>query len=300
MKRERRGRRKSAWSYFINPSQRSVNFQRGILDSMVRMMAKTPEKARCEKLTLGKVPAEAINGWAHEDGRTLLYLHGGGYMMGSIHTHRPLASILARLSKSRGIIIHYRRAPAHRFPAALEDARTAYHEILAQGVAPEKIAIAGDSAGGGLCMALLFSLRDAGEPLPACAYLLSPWLDLYNCNKSVEFEKTGRRRPSDRYVKYLALLYAGRQDRKNPLISPAFGYFHYLPPLLIQTARLELLRHEVAETAKKAREQGVDVTLNLYNSDVHVLQGLAGVSQLGRSLVREGGEFLKKHLEGDE
>lgn len=297
MKPERKRPRKTAWRFIVNPGQRSVNFQRRLTNYMFRVMGKTPEKAKCKKLSLGNLRAEAITGWAHEDGRTLLFLHGGGYMTGSIHTHRPLAAILSHLTKSRGVIIDYRRAPEHRFPAALEDAKIAYLELLSQGVAPEKIVIAGDSAGGGLSLALLLSLRDAKEPLPACAYLMSPWLDLNNNGQSAPFEKIGKPRLWERYLHYMALMYAGNQDRTNPLISPAYGDFHSLPPMLIQTAQKEVLRHEAILTAQKARLQGVDVTLNLYDSGVHALQNYARVSDLGMSLVKEGAIFLKAQLE---
>ena len=281
----------------FNNSPQSVRFQRFMLDSIVKTLGKTPKKAYIKKAAMENVPAEIITGWSHSDGRTLLYLHGGAYMMGSIDTHRPLASALCRMASARGVIIGYRLAPEHPFPAALEDALTAYGSILAWGVRPEKIVVAGDSAGGGLTLALLLILKQKGLPLPAGVYCMSPWTNLYQCNKSGQFKRTGIQHRQDRYVRYASDLYAAGIDKKNPLISPAYGDYEGLPPILIQAARGELLRCDAREVAERAKAHGVDVTLQIYESRIHVLQGLAGRSSLGRSLLLRGGEFLFDCLE---
>ncbi|MBU2489100.1 MAG: alpha/beta hydrolase [Proteobacteria bacterium] len=285
------------WRTLVNPGPRSIRGQRLFLESMARLLGKTPKKAQCRRCRLGGVTAEEITGWAHEDGRTLLYLHGGAYMMGSIRTHRPLASIVSRLARARGVIIGYRLAPEHPHPAALEDALAAYRALLDQGTDPARMAVAGDSAGGGLTLALLLALRDAGDPLPAAAYCMSPWTDLTQWKKSVEFERTGQPCRTDLYLRYVARLYAAGADTAHPYVSPALGDYTGLPPLLIQAAREEALRDDAARVAQKAREAGVPVTLNLYAGSTHVLPALGGINDQGRGLLREAAGFLKTHME---
>ncbi|SHI85449.1 Acetyl esterase/lipase [Desulfatibacillum alkenivorans DSM 16219] len=281
----------------FNDSPQSLWFQRFMLDGIVKTLGRTPQKAKIIKTRIESMPAEIITGWAHTDGRTLLYLHGGAYLMGSISTHRPLASALCRITSARGVIIDYRLAPEHPFPAALEDALLAYGAILASGVKPEKIVIAGDSAGGGLTLALLLALKQKSLPLPAGAYCMSPWTNLYECNKSGQFQRTGVKHRQDRYVRYASDLYAAGSDKKNPLISPAYGDYAGLPPILVQAAKGELLRCDARETVERAQAHGVDAALEIYNSRVHVLQGLAGRSGLGRSLLIRGGRFLADRLD---
>ncbi|MBI9075150.1 MAG: alpha/beta hydrolase [Desulfatibacillum sp.] len=281
----------------FNSSPHSIWFQRFMLDSIAKSLGKTPKKARVKKTRMEGIPAEIITGWAHPDGRTLLYLHGGAYMMGSIDTHRPLASAISRMTSSRGVLIDYRLAPEHPYPAALEDALTAYGAILADGVAPDKIVLAGDSAGGGLTLALLLALKQRELPLPAAAYCMSPWANLHQCNKSGQFKRTGVKHRQDRYVRYASDLYARGEDKRNPFISPVYGDYSGVSPLLIQAARGELLRNDSRDVADRAKAHGVDVTLKIYDSKIHVLQGLAGRSGLGKSLLLEGGDFLKSHLE---
>ncbi len=275
----------------------SIAFQRFVLDGIAQSLGKTPKTAKVRKGAIGGIRAEFIEGWANPDGRTLLYLHGGAYMMGSIATHRPLASVFSRISQSRGVLIDYRLAPEHPFPAALDDALVSYEALLDSGVNPKKIALAGDSAGGGLVLSLLQAIRQNNLVMPAAAFCMSPWTDLYNCNKSGQYRRTGQRHRQDLFVKYASRLYAGCQDKQNPLISPIFGDYAGLPPLLIHAARGELLRNDARDLAKKAQDQGVDVTLNMYPGKLHVLQGFAGRSELGKSLIMEGGAFLKKHLD---
>ncbi len=154
----------------------SIEEQRAGYEQLARMF-QLAEDVRCEPVDAGGVPAEWIEAPGVADEHVIFYLHGGGYMIGSINTHREMISRLSRASGARALVIEYRLAPEHPFPAAVEDATTAYRWLLSAGVDPARLVIAGDSAGGGLTVATLVALRDTGDPLPAAAVCLSPWVD---------------------------------------------------------------------------------------------------------------------------
>ncbi|MBW1990158.1 MAG: alpha/beta hydrolase [Deltaproteobacteria bacterium] len=286
------------WKALVNESPRSVRGQRLLLETTARFLGGTPKKARCRRISLSGVRAEEIRGFAHPDGRTLLYLHGGAYMMGSINTHRPLASILSRLARARGVIIDYRLAPEHPHPAAVDDALESWRALLEQGTDPQKALFAGDSAGGGLVLATLLAAKDAGLPLPGGAYCISPWTDLSTWRKSPSCVYKGVPRRVDYYLRYVGRMYTRGADPSHPYVSPVFGDYRGIPPLLIQAAEGEVLAKDAARVAEKAREAGVDVTLNLYPGNVHVLPALAGRSEEARALLKEAREFFLRRLEG--
>jgi acetyl esterase/lipase len=256
-----------------------------------------PKAAKAVPGVINGVRVEEITGWEDSSGKTLLYLHGGAYCMGSIATHRALACKVSRIARARGVVIEYRLAPEHPHPAALDDALAVYRGLVARGVDPKRLAVAGDSAGGGLALALLLALRDAQDPLPAAAYLMSPYTDLATSDKSLLFELKGVRHRVDYYLRYVSRMYAGGQDRTNPYISPLHGDFSGLCPFLIQTAEAEALRHDARGVVDKAREKGVDARLTLYSGTTHVLPAMAGRSDEGRRLFKEAGAFLREHLE---
>ena len=203
-------------------------------------------------------------------GRVLLYLHGGGYVLGSLNTHRSLVGSLAERCQCAALTINYRKAPDHPFPAALQDARRAYRWLLRQGHVPSSIILAGDSAGGGLALALLLSLRDAGQPLPAAAIGLSPWTDLV-------LPLTTLRRVAREEAQLLEALqirhwgqaYARRTPLAHPLLSPSQADLHGLPPLLLQISDAEVLYDNVLGFAAKARAAGVAVTVQEFAGLVH-------------------------------
>ena len=205
--------------------------------------------------------------------RTILYLHGGGYVIGSIETHRATVARLALASQADALIVDYRLAPENPFPAAVEDAEIAYQWLLDQGVAPNEICVAGDSAGGGLSLALLMQLRDKRRPMPAAAVLLSPWTDLAFSGMSHLTHKSADPIIALEGAMLAARHYLGEANPTDPLASPLYGNFKGLPPLLIHVGSNEILLDDSTRVAEKARAAGVDVTFKLWPDLPHVFHG---------------------------
>ncbi|TGE28043.1 alpha/beta hydrolase [Hymenobacter metallicola] len=223
-----------------------------------------------DSLQIEGLAAEWIRPEIADSRRVLLYLHGGGYVLGSLNTHRSMVGALAQRCGMQALAIDYRKAPEHPFPAALEDALLAYRWLLGQGYAAHNIIVAGDSAGGGLMLALLLALRDQHLPLPAAGIGLSPWTDLVLPTSTI-------RRVADeeiQLVEALAIrgwggLYAGDVPLTSPLVSPVRARLHELPPLLLQTSDAEVLYDDVLAFAAKATKAGVPVTLQSFSGLVH-------------------------------
>ncbi len=230
-----------------------------------------PWRVHLESVAIdGRLPAEWLRPPGAHPRRVLLYLHGGGYVVGSLNTHRSLVGRLAQCCGVGALSVGYRMAPDHPFPAALDDARRAYRWLRRQGHAPHDIVVAGDSAGGGLALALLLWLRDAGQPLPAAAVGLSPWVDL------APPLRTLRRAAQEETRLFEALqmrtwgpLYAYRTALAHPLVSPARADLHGLPPLLLQVSDAEVLYDDVQRFAAKARAAGVPVVVEVFEGLVH-------------------------------
>jgi acetyl esterase/lipase len=230
-----------------------------------------PADVHCQPVSAEGVAAEWIEAPGADAG-VILYLHGGAYALGSIDTHREFIARLARAVRMRGLAINYRLAPEHPFPAALEDSATAYDWLLAQGVEPSRIIIGGDSAGGGLALAALVALRDAGKPLPAGAVCISPWTDLTLSGASIQSKAHADCVLDADSLEMYAKLYAGERDRTTPLISPLLADLSGLPPLLIQVGTDEILLDDARRCADKARQAGVDVALQIWDEMFHVFQ----------------------------
>lgn len=228
------------------------------------------------------------------DGRTLLYLHGGGYIVCSPATHRGL---IARMAAAAGVVavaVDYRKAPEHPFPAGIDDCLAAYHALIEEGVDPAKLVIAGDSAGGGLVLAVLQRLREDGATLPAAAVLLSPWVDLTAESGSVV--------ENDRYDYLQAKLlpafrgaYLGDADPKSPLASPIFADLSGLPPMYVLTGTAENFYDQNMAFVEKAKAAGVDVTHELGPDQVHVYPLLADVSPFAAAAFGRMAEFMRAH-----
>ncbi len=203
---------------------------------------------------------------------TLLYFHGGGYVMGSLDTHTELMGRLSRVCRARVLGVDYRLAPEHVFPAAVEDGVAAYLWLIDQGCTPARIILGGDSAGGGLVLATLLSLRDQKQPMPSGAFLFSPWTDL-----TASGESATSRAEADPMIKLPALLeiaetyYAGA-DPTDPLVSPVFASLKGLPPLLIQVGDAELLLDDASRLADNARRDGVIARYQVWERAFHVFQ----------------------------
>jgi len=223
----------------------------------------------------------------------VLYLHGGGYIIGSAATHKGLTGHLAKTSGCMVVTPDYRLAPEHPFPAALDDAEAAWHALIDEGFAPGQIAVAGDSAGGGLAIALALRLRDSGQPLPASLTVFSPWVDLtQEALYSPECEPVLQAR----WTAKAAKLYAGQESLHNPLISPIFGNLERLPPILIQVGSQEILLNDAERLANAAAKAGVKTHFEVFNSLWHVFQVHSGQLDRATAAVQTAGEHIREHL----
>lgn len=280
-----------------NPLQgaRSPQEMRAGLEAMAGAFAIDPD-VRIEPLTVVDMKAEWITTPAVSPAHVILYLHGGGYVVGSLDTHRELGARLGRDAGMRVLAIDYRLAPEHPHPAAVDDAVAAYRWLLAEDVAPERIAIAGDSAGGGLTIATLIALRDRGLPLPRCSVCFSPWVDLEGTGASMD-EITDDPMLSRASILHFASFYlTGGIDPRTPLAAPLHADLAGLPPLLIQASRHEVLRDDAVRIAEKARAAGVDCTLELTDEVPHVWQIFASILPEGREALARAGAFLRRRL----
>jgi monoterpene epsilon-lactone hydrolase len=255
---------------FSGWSEGSIEEQRARHERSTRWN-RLPADVHCKPVSADGVAAEWIEAPGADLG-VILYLHGGAYALGSIDTYREFVARMVRATSMGGLAINYRLAPEHPFPAALEDATSAYGWLLAQGVDPSRIIIAGDSAGGGLALAALVVLRDAGNPLPAGAVCLSPWTDLTLSGASIQSKAHVDCILDADSLEVYAKLYAGERDLASPLISPLFADLSDLPPLLIQVGTDEILLDDAMRCAAGARQMGVDVTLEIWDEMFHVFQ----------------------------
>lgn len=257
---------------------------------------KPAKNVNFEMTEIGGVAAEwAATSSAPED-KVIIYFHGGGYCTGSIISYRHFTSALTAASGIRTLNVEYRLAPENPFPAALEDALSVYNSLLAQGITSDNIILAGDSAGGGLCLAVTMALRDSGKPLPAALTLFSPWTDL---TLTAESYKTNASKDPMLFADDLLGLvnaYAKGQDVKNPLISPIFGSFHNFPSVLIHAGTDEILIDDFINTAEKAKSDGVDVTLKIWEGMFHVFTVFHTHTPEGKKSLREASEYIRQHL----
>jgi epsilon-lactone hydrolase len=243
-------------------------------------------------IDLGGVDAIEVSIKGADSSNAILYFHGGVYVIGSASATVPLAADLARRSNAKVVSVDYRLAPEHPYPAAVEDARTAYEGLLSQGIEPSSIAISGESAGGGLAVALLLALRDADIPMPSSAFLMSPYADLTLSGSTISAkqdvdplftEETLRRRVGD---------YVAGANPSDPFISPVFGDLRGLPPLLIQVGSHEILLSDAIRLAGRAAEADVSIALEVTPGVPHVFQAYAAVLDEGDVALNRAAAFL--------
>ncbi len=272
---------------------RSVDDIRRPLDRVTRITQ--PTGAQHRPIATDYFSGEWVTSDASAPERVILFLHGGGYVSGSPATHAPITGRLAKEAQARVFALDYRLAPEHPFPAQVEDAWAAYWWLLnEQGLSPGQITVAGDSAGGGLTVALLLALRDAGVPLPAGAVCLSPWFDLTLCGATLAINE-----PTD-YLNFDVLhasaqMYADGRDLRHPLISPIYADLAGLPPLLIQAGSAEMLLDDSRRFATRARDAGVDVQLEVWEHMVHVWHFTWLLEPKARQAVTQIGRFVRRH-----
>ncbi|GGC78219.1 alpha/beta hydrolase [Chelatococcus reniformis] len=273
---------------------RRAGFER-LADSLLPL----DDDVRCQPMMIGGVACDGISAGSAGPRRTIVFLHGGGYTVGSPRTHRDL---LGRLSRAAGAFVvapDYRLAPEHPFPAALEDAVQVYRTLLSLGVPPSGLLVAGDSAGGGLALSLLLTARDAGLPSPAGAMLISPWTDLTLSGASLDenaacdplVQRRGAAASVQRYI-------GAAGDAAHPLVSPLFADLRGLAPLFIQVGLAEALRDDALRLAERANQAGVDVELDQWPEMIHIWPFFAKLIPEGRGAIDRLARFARARVRG--
>jgi monoterpene epsilon-lactone hydrolase len=264
-------------------------------EKMAGFLGGAPD-AKCERVDAGGVPAEWVAAPGCDAQRAVLFLHGGGYAIGSINTHRRLAYDISAASGARVLLIDYRLAPEHPFPAAVEDAAKAWRWLLQQGFRANKLAVAGDSAGGGLTIATLVNLRDQKLGLPACAVAISPWVDLEGVGNSITARAAQDPMVGKDGLLWMARMYLNGKDAKTPLAAPLHADLKGLPPILVQVGSAEVLLDDATRIAEKLHAAGVEVRLALWPNMLHVFPLFAPILSEGRDGCLEIGTFIRSRI----
>jgi len=256
----------------------------------------TPADVVIERVAAPVRPAEWLRPPHARTDVTVLYLHGGGYVIGSPRSHRHLAAAIAGAAGSAALLVDYRLAPEHPFPAALEDALAAYQWLLGRGLAAGGVVVAGDSAGGGLTIATLLAIRDRGLPRPAAGVCISPWVDL-TCSGATYATKAAVDPIVTRQsVSMMAQAYAGAGDLKAPLLSPLYADLRGLPPLLVQVGSDEVLLDDALGLGERARAAGVDVTVEEWPAMIHVWHWFLPMLAEAERAIGVIGDFVRARL----
>lgn len=253
-----------------------------------------PQHASINPVKIAERPAEWVFDPDTDDGRVMLYVHGGGYVQGSLASHRNLVFEIARSMKGKVLNLDYRLAPEHPFPAAVEDTVNAWAELLEMGIDPKKASFGGDSAGGGLVIAALVSARDKGLPMPSCACCISPWTDLVGTGRTMDTKALEDPMVNRAALEYFSDFYADKEDKTHPLISPLFADLAGLPPLLIQVGTAETLLDDSRRLATRARYAGVDVSYAEWEGMPHIWHIFAPLLEKSRKAIIELGEFVER------
>ncbi len=255
-----------------------------------------PDDVRVTEVTAGGVPAHWLAAPGTDPGRVLLFLHGGGYELGSVRSDGELAARLGRAAGMRVLFPEYRLAPEHPFPAAIDDVLAAWRWLrTGQDLSARSIAVAGDSAGGGLATALLVATRDAGQALPAAAVLMSPTVDLTSSGASMTERADQDPISTPAMLRQFAAGYLAGADPQTPLASPLFASLAGLPPLLIQVGTADVLLSDAERLAAKAAQAGADVTLQIGEGLPHVYQLLLGTPEAAQA-TEQIGTFLRAQV----
>lgn len=268
-----------------------LKLQRLALDNAALAM-RAPRGLKVESVRLGGIPGKRVAPAAAGD-RHILYLHGGAYVSGGSRSHVPIAGQLANAAGATAWLVDYRLAPEFPYPAAVDDALAAYSALLEMKIPAAKIAIAGDSAGGGLSLAVTLAIRDAGLPLPGALALLSPWTDLTLSGESMQSKIDADPMLGPLWLEWAAGLYAEGTLRTAPGVSPLFADFRGFPPLLVHVGSDEVLLDDSTFLAKRAADAGVEVSLRVFDGLWHVFQAQAGMIDEADESVREIGSFIR-------
>lgn len=249
-----------------------------------------------EPVQVGEIACEWSLAPGADPSRVLLFFHGGGYGSGSIVSHRRMVTEAGRAAQARTFAVAYRLAPEHPFPAAYDDALSVWRFLLSQKLAAQRIAIGGDSAGGGLTIALMNRLRDSGEALPGCAWLVSPWTDLTMTGDTLVTKDAVDPLIHKSYLEELAQAYVPPDiSRTDPRVSPLFADLRGLPPLLIQVGSAETLLADSARLAAAAGAADVSVTMEVWPHMIHAWQLWNAHLEDGRRALQHAGSFIQMH-----
>jgi monoterpene epsilon-lactone hydrolase len=284
------------WRFFLRKALKkqrltiAENRARGV--QYAKYLSRVPKDMRVERIDIDGLRAAWVRPAGADKNKVVLYLHGGGYVSGSMDTYLMLCIPMAQTLQMNILLPDYRLAPEHPFPAALEDALTAYRWLLANGTSPSDIIITGDSAGGGLSVAATLALRAAVESVPAAVVCMSPWVDLTCTGKSHLTKAETESMLSTAVLKEWAACYTDETNFTNPLVSPVYADFHGLPPLLIQVGSEEILLDDSLALAEKAKVDGVEVTLKVWDGLFHVWPALGNLIPESRMAFDEMRQFL--------
>ena len=287
--------------YFLHLITRAVNrlpldMRRSLPDRAGKLRQKKNPDLQIRSVNIGGVECEWVYLDQDDNLPVIVYFHGGGYVTGSLLSARVLATNLALNLPVRLLTVNYRLAPEYPFPAALDDAIAVYRNLIAEGINPAKVALIGDSAGGGLSLAATMAIRDSQLPTPACIVLLSPWTDLASRSPSLrtKVEKDVVLTPDE--IREFANLYGGKTRLDNPYMSPVYGNFNKLPPILIHVGSDEILLDDANRVTTAAHEAGVDVTLRIWPGMFHVFSLAADLLPEARESMAEVTAFLLQQL----
>jgi len=254
-----------------------------------------PKRTKFKRVSVGNIDAEWITCGEFESDKIFMFMHGGGYYRGSIASTRATVARISAEAKVRCLSIEYRLAPEHPFPAAIDDTYTAYNWLLKEGVNPKNIIVSGQSAGGGLCLALLLKLKEKKIVQPKGAVALSPWTDLTQSGKTMKINADVDPVISKKYLDRMANLYLAKTPNTSPLASPLYGELSGLPPLLVQVGSAETMLDDSRRFFEKAKEAKVDVQIEVYKDMFHGWHGSAHILKDGKKAIKNIGLFCR-HL----
>jgi len=256
-------------------------------------------EVKAEKISANGVDAEWLTTPDVSADKAILYLHGGGYVIGSIESHRHFAAEAGRQAGARTLVINYRMAPEHPFPAAVDDTVAAYRYLLDSGIAAKSICIAGDSAGGGLVVGALLAIKDAKLPLPGCGWCISPWVDMEALGQSFVDRAETDPQVQKATIQFMAQTYLNGADPRHPYAAPIYGDLRGLPPLMIQVGSIETLLDDSLQLARKCALDDVPATLEVWPEMVHIWHIWFPMLTAGQRALESGGAFVRNALRGN-
>ena len=251
-----------------------------------------------EPVSVGDLRAEWLSIPGADRNSAILYLHGGGYVIGSLDSHRHLVAEAGRAAKCWALSLDYRLAPEHPFPAAVDDALAAYRFLLARGIRPSRIAIAGDSAGGGLVVAAMLAIRDTGLAQPACGWCISPWVDMEASGDTMQSKAAEDPTVQKAGILDMARMYLNGSNPRSPLAAPIYADLRGLAPLLIQVGAAETLLDDAIRLAKVAGTADVRIDLQIWPEMIHVWHLFHPELSAGRRAIEAGGAWLRGMIAG--